>query len=115
MIFLEILVSVVVLLTVATVGTLCLIRPREIVNREQRLYQKSKFFRLNPFLFRPWYASYLRAMGNLRLGDGSGKLATHFSVSKRKCFCHTTPKSAMEPTSKAGCATFLCRTGRSPQ
>jgi hypothetical protein len=63
MIFLEILVSVVVLLTVATVGTLCLIRPREIVNREQRLYQKSKFFRLNPFLFRPWYPSYLRAMG----------------------------------------------------
>jgi hypothetical protein len=68
MILLDILVPAAVLFGVATVGTLCLMKPRQIVNWEQKLYQRSTFFRLNPFLFRPWYPNYLRAMGIVAWG-----------------------------------------------
>jgi hypothetical protein len=63
MMFLNILVLATVLLTLASVGSFCVFKPHKIVNWGQKLSRQSGFFRMNPFLFKPWYPSYLRVMG----------------------------------------------------
>jgi hypothetical protein len=63
MMFLNILVLATVLLSLASVGTFCIFRPHKMVDWGQELSRRSGFFRMNPFLFKPWYSTYLRAMG----------------------------------------------------
>jgi hypothetical protein len=62
MMFLNMLVLATVLLTLASVGSFCVFKPHKIVNWGQKLSRQSGFFRINPFLFKPWYPTYLRVI-----------------------------------------------------
>jgi hypothetical protein len=60
-------ISALILLLVAGFAGLCIFKPGMLVEWLQKQSRNSGMFQLNPFLFRPWYPTFLRFMGLVAL------------------------------------------------